>query len=64
MAEIRSFGAVNDDEINGEAINGPGILPPVYYDTFALGADLIIPAEPNTLVFPREVRELAMPGWQ
>lgn len=63
MAQLRPSGAINGPIINADAVNGPGELSPTYYATFAETPDLIIPAEPNTVVFPREVRELVIPDW-
>lgn len=63
MTALVTNGAINEGMINDDMINGPGVLPPDIYDTFTLTPDLIIPTEPNTVVFAREVRVLSVPGW-
>lgn len=56
-------GAIDSYAINAGMINGPGVLPLDLYNAFSETPDLIIPHEPNTVVFSREVRELQIPGW-
>lgn len=63
MAQYVPHGTINENMINSDMINGHGVLPPTIYDTFLLRSDLIIPPEPDTVVFPVEVRELKIPGW-